>query len=425
MPTGTVQLGSQRLRLRLWLPLCAMVLLFLILVFYVILPTFERELLTGKENAMQYLTETAWSVIADHYEMERSGLLTREEAQRAARDRLRAARYGLDGNNYFWIISGEGRTVMHPLRPDMEGRTSAEITDANLAFYVGMVHQRIGGKPEGFIDYDWLSPDNSSRGTPKRAYVKRFSPWDWHVGTSVYMEDVAAETDNLRNRLLTCLGTIFVIVTLLSGMTIRRNTYAEREREQAEGALRENEVRLRKILDTLQAGVVVVDADTHEILDVNPAALQMIGAERDTVLGHICHKFICPAAQGRCPITDLNLTVEKANKILLRADGSHMEIMKTVIPTDLNGRRVLLESFVDISAHVAAERELKRHVEQLSEAKARLEVLVANITGREKRMVELKQEVNDLLRDMGREPRYEAPEKVKRLLKAQAMLGHP
>lgn len=61
------------------------------------------------------------------------------------------------------------------------------------------------------------------------------------------------------------------------------------------------------------------------------------------------------------------------------------------------------------------EAELRDRVEQVSEANRRLEVLISNTTEREKRMVDLKQEINDLLLTLGEEPKYTAPQKVRAL----------
>ncbi len=45
----------------------------------------------------------------------------------------------------------------------------------------------------GFIDYAWTKPKHE--GTmlyPKVSYIKLFEPWDWIVGSGVYVDDVDA-----------------------------------------------------------------------------------------------------------------------------------------------------------------------------------------------------------------------------------------
>ncbi|MDZ7696869.1 MAG: response regulator [Deltaproteobacteria bacterium] len=37
----------------------------------------------------------------------------------------------------------------------------------------------------------------------------------------------------------------------------------------------------------------LLSSELQTIVDANAAALQMIGAQREAVIGHICHKFIC------------------------------------------------------------------------------------------------------------------------------------
>ena len=71
-----------------------------------------------------------------------------------------------------------------------------------------------------------------------------------------------------------------------------------------------------------------------------------------------------------------------------------------------------LETFQDVTERKRMEGELHRRVEELSEAKRRMEVLVSNTTDREKRMVDLKREVNDLLQALGHGPKYQVPQKV-------------
>ena len=79
------------------------------------------------------------------------------------------------------------------------------------------------------------------------------------------------------------------------------------ERQEAERALRESEVRLKKILDSVDVGVMIVDAATHQVVSINPKALAVFGSSEEEVLGKVCHRYICPAERGKCPISDLGL----------------------------------------------------------------------------------------------------------------------
>jgi PAS domain S-box-containing protein len=130
-----------------------------------------------------------------------------------------------------------------------------------------------------------------------------------------------------------------------------------------EEELRTSEHRLKVILDSLPAGVVTIDAETREIVEANPAALQMIGAPQDEVLGSICHQFICPAEQGQCPVCDLGQKVENSEQILLTAQGEIVPIIKNVITATIGDRECLIESFVDITQSRQAEKDLRESEE--------------------------------------------------------------
>ncbi len=119
------------------------------------------------------------------------------------------------------------------------------------------------------------------------------------------------------------------------------------ERLKLEDALSESEGYLQSLINSIRSGIIVIDANTHTILDVNPAALEMIGTTKDAVLNQLCHKVICPAEVGRCPITDLDQTVDNSERILLTLDGRKISIIKSVVPVMLHGKPCLLETFID------------------------------------------------------------------------------
>ncbi|MBE9541343.1 MAG: PAS domain S-box protein, partial [Proteobacteria bacterium] len=132
------------------------------------------------------------------------------------------------------------------------------------------------------------------------------------------------------------------------------------ERKRAEEELRDSEERLKTILDSIQAGIVCINAETHTIVDANPTAIKMIGAPKEQIIGHVCHKYICPAEKGKCPITDLRQEIDNSERILLTANGNEVPILKTVTPILLSGQAHLLDSFIDITEKKKLEAQLQQ-----------------------------------------------------------------
>ena len=122
-----------------------------------------------------------------------------------------------------------------------------------------------------------------------------------------------------------------------------------RVRRQVEKKLAENEEYLSSILDAMQAGVMIIDAESHKIRDVNRHAAGMIGLEKEKITGRSCYRFLCPAEECACPIMDLGLEVDNAERTLLTADGRQLPVLKSVARIQRDGRNFLVESFIDIS----------------------------------------------------------------------------
>ncbi len=160
-------------------------------------------------------------------------------------------------------------------------------------------------------------------------------------------------------------------------------------RRRLDETLRENERGLQTILDHVQTGVLLIDPGTHVIVDVNPVAVEMIGAPKDQIVGATCQKFICPQEEGKCPITDLHETVNNAEKILLRPDGVSRWVIKTAVPVSLKGKEYLLESFVDIT-------ERRQWEEAVQTTNDKLQVLVAQVE-EQNRIMTLASEMADMM----------------------------
>ena len=147
---------------------------------------------TRRQQELKGLIETAVSLVNDQYAQSKSGAVSETEAKSRAAAEIGKLRY--QGDNYFWINDLHPTMVMHPMRPDLNGKDLTGIKDPNgLALFVAFakIAQEHGG---GFVDYMWPKP-GFDKPVQKTSYVTLFSPWGWVIGTGVYNDDIAAEHD--------------------------------------------------------------------------------------------------------------------------------------------------------------------------------------------------------------------------------------
>jgi len=188
-----------------------------------------------------------------------------------------------------------------------------------------------------------------------------------------------------------------------------------------EAALKESEARFRAIFESTSDCILVWDRK-YNCLFANQAATHHLLTARDNISGKNIQNIL-----GHIP--DLaNSWVQRIDKIFEKGEG-----MRAEDAVFMNGKTVYNESvfspirnaekyviavgiaFRDITERKEAAEKIVRHNKEVSEANKRFEVLVANTTEREKRMLELKQEVNDLLVSAGKGMKYSAPKKVEEL----------
>ncbi|KIX11094.1 PAS domain S-box protein [Dethiosulfatarculus sandiegensis] len=153
---------------------------------------------------------------------------------------------------------------------------------------------------------------------------------------------------------------------VLPGLLLRSMRYAV-ERKHTEERLKESEQRQKAILDSVQVGIFVIDPEGHTIVETNPAALAMIGKTREEVIGRICHEFVCPILEGKCPLDKTSKTVDRSERELICSDGSLLPILKTVATINLNGKKHFLESFLDITQIKEAQVFLEKSRQKLEQ----------------------------------------------------------
>ena len=83
----------------------------------------------SRQRELRSLGESAVSVAAQLDQQVAKGTLTREQAQQQARTAIALMRYR--GNEYFFITDMQPRMVMHPIRPELDGKDVSANKDPN------------------------------------------------------------------------------------------------------------------------------------------------------------------------------------------------------------------------------------------------------------------------------------------------------
>ena len=151
-------------------------------------------------------------------------------------------------------------------------------------------------------------------------------------------------------------------------------------RQKTEEDLIESEQRLKTLYDSVQAGVFLIDAETHTIVDVNPVAADLIGLPKERIIGAVCHSFVCPAEKGECPISDLGQQLDNSERVLINGKKEAVPIIKTVSAILLDGRKHLMETFFDISHQKRTEKELQQAKEASEAANRAKSEFLANMS---------------------------------------------
>ena len=151
---------------------------------------YDKNLQAEKEKLDQLIksqVECMIGVLQAGYDKYESGEVTEEEAMENAKYIVRTTRYN-DGSGYFWADMADGTNAVH-IKPEVEGTDRYDTQDEKGNYFVRDTIAA-GDEPEGdFIEFYFAKP-GESEAKAKRAFVKKFEPYGWYIGTGNYEEDM-------------------------------------------------------------------------------------------------------------------------------------------------------------------------------------------------------------------------------------------
>ena len=150
----------------------------------------ERKLLLQeRQTGVRQVVEVAHGVAEHFYALAQKGDMPQEQAQAAAAAVIQTMRYS--STEYLWINDMDVRMLMHPIRPDLNGKDLTANKDPNGKHLFVEFVRTVKASGAGFVPYLWPKP-GSDKPVEKISYVKGFTPWGWVIGSGVYIDTVDA-----------------------------------------------------------------------------------------------------------------------------------------------------------------------------------------------------------------------------------------
>jgi len=94
-----------------------------------------------------------------------------------------------DQTGYIFIYNYKGVCLSDPVQPHNIGKNLYQFKDPNGIQVIKDLIDVSKQDEGGFVEYTWVKPTNKER-SPKVSYAKAFEPWEWMVGTGVYLDEV-------------------------------------------------------------------------------------------------------------------------------------------------------------------------------------------------------------------------------------------
>lgn len=144
----------------------------------------------SKAVKTQHIVESTFGTLEYFHSLEESGQLTQQQAQQQAKHALSKLRYGR--NDYVWINDLAPNMIMHAMSPALDGKSLADYKDPDGKEIFNEFARIAKQQGSGFFSYRWPMP-GANAPVDKISYVQLFSPWNWVIGSGVYLDDIYRE----------------------------------------------------------------------------------------------------------------------------------------------------------------------------------------------------------------------------------------
>jgi two-component system sensor histidine kinase/response regulator len=160
-------------------------------------------------------------------------------------------------------------------------------------------------------------------------------------------------------------------ISQLNNAFVEMATKVRESHDQLEKKVKERTSELETVLETIPAGIIVLDEKTRKIVRVNRKALEISGFNECDLVGKKCSDTYCPRSSCGCPGDDIKGVKFLLDCTLKKANGETIPLIKSLCYALIDNHQHIIETFLDNSDMAKIEKNLlesEQRFKALSEA---------------------------------------------------------
>jgi methyl-accepting chemotaxis protein len=341
---------------------CAALGIGLLITFFILT---ERSLVLEERKAsVRQEVEAAHNILVYNQSLAAKGVLSESDAKRNAIEAIKSFRYG-DGD-YFWIQDMDARIVMHPIKPELDGKDLSQAKDTTGKFLFAEFSNTVKASGAGFVFYMWPKP-GSTVDVQKASYVKGFAPWGWIVGSGIYLDKVNSmvwgRSINFLIFALVIMGALIIICLFIArsiarpmhhaikiaqavaagDLTTRIEVTNRNEAGQLMQALKDMNASLLKTVQQVRSGTDTIAAASSQIaagnLDLSSRTEQQAGSLEETA--STMEQLTSTVRQNADNARQANQLAQSASEVALKGGEVVAQVVETMDGINSSSKKIV------------------------------------------------------------------------------------
>lgn len=175
---------------------------------------YEKSAYSFYENELKTIMEITQETANSIYKAQKAKGVPDEKIKEAILEKFEELRFFNDKSGYIFIYEFNGDVVLIPTNKALTGKNLMDLKDSNGVFFIKelLATAKQGG---GIVRYEYPKVKDG-KPFPKFAYSVSFGPYNWMMGTGIYVDSVDDEIAKLRAQINSSVATQLTYFLLIS-----------------------------------------------------------------------------------------------------------------------------------------------------------------------------------------------------------------